>query len=52
MSPTVTLCPAPTATPLFVMLPAPGNVSIRTALRLWAGLSSVSLKPKSAALKV
>ena len=52
MSATVTVWPAPTAAPLFVRLPAPGSVAIRTAIRLWAGLSLPSLKPKSAALKV
>ena len=52
MSATVTVCPTPTATPLFVRLPVPGSVPIRTAIRLLAGLSPVSPNPKSTALKV
>ena len=51
-SATVIVCPALTATPLLVRLPAPGSVAMRTAASALAGLSFASLNPKSAALKV
>ena len=40
--------PATTATPLFLSGPTNGSVVILTARRAFAGLSLVSLKPKSA----
>ena len=52
MSATVIVCPALTVTPLLASPPAPGSVLMRTAPRPLAGLSLLSLKPKSAALKV
>ena len=51
MSATLTNCPAVTAMPLSVRLPAPGSVVILTAASALAGLSFGSLKPKSAAVK-
>ena len=52
MSAALMLCPAETATPDSVRLPAPGRVVIFTASRPLAGVSLVSLKAKSAAVKV
>ena len=47
MSATLTNCPAVTATPLSVSVPAVGSVVIFTANSVLAGLSFGSLKPKS-----
>ena len=44
------VCPAVTATPKNVRLPAAGSVSMRTALK--ESPASGSLKPKSATVKV
>ncbi len=52
MSATETNCPAVTATPLSVSVPAAGSVVIFTARRVLAGVSFGSLKPKSAAVNV
>ncbi len=52
MSVTVTVCPALTAAPLLVSVPAPGSVLMRTAVSALAELSFGSLKPKSAAPKM
>ncbi len=51
MSARLTDWPAVTAMPLFVRLPAPGSMVTVTASSVFAGLSLVSLKPKSAAVK-
>ena len=45
-------CPAVTAMPESLSVPAPGSVVIVTAVNALAGLSEASLKPKSAAVNV
>src|SRR5262245_53077807 len=49
MSAAAIVCPAVTATPLFVRVPAPGSVTMRTS---YNASPSASLKPKSEALKL
>jgi hypothetical protein len=48
----LTNCPALTAEPESVRLPATGSVEILTAISVFAAASFGSLKPKSAAAKV
>src|SRR3989442_10667408 len=52
MSAALTSALSATATPLFFSVPAPGSVVILTAARWLAGLSLLSLKPKSVVCSV